>query len=116
MDLGDGELACLKCGSVFISKRVREELTPDRIKWILQAQEAEEAEVIQPGNAGGKTSSMASAYFEANYELKAKQEESDSPPNRTHMGFVAPCGFEAKTKAGKVNHQKHCGKCGEVAS
>lgn len=79
IEVGEGVLGCLKCGSVFVGKVYRETFTPARIVEILKAQKKA---AIQPA-----------------------EERSE---------FIAPCGFEAKSKAGKVAHERSCGKCGEV--
>jgi hypothetical protein len=109
-----GRLACLKCGTVFISKRVREELTPGRIKDILEQQSLEEA------------NDENSEYFKNlklphSQTLEAAVNQPDTDAGKTPIAvinemFTAPCGFEAKTKAGQVNHSRSCDKCGEVAS
>jgi hypothetical protein len=98
MDLGNGRLGCYQCGSVFISKPVRDynySRTIDQLK--AQQAEAEDFKL-------GKT-----LIEQFPYPPKSVKE---TEKVRWVCGHVkpdkSPCGFEAKSKAGLGAHMRRC--------
>ncbi|MCP4262805.1 MAG: hypothetical protein GY774_35650 [Planctomycetes bacterium] len=79
MQLESALLGCYRCGSVFVSKPVRD-YNYSRIVDQLKLQQVEEAEY-------------------------KKMAEITGP----HERFICGCEFEAKTRAGLAAHQRSCG-------
>ena len=87
-DFEDGKLGCLRCGTVFLGKKMRDDLS-FRVKDIL----------IEQKNA-------LEILDKQNYDMNEDFRKSNA--HELLNTWECPCGFEAKSRAGLAAHQRRC--------